>query len=632
MIRDESSGALLGRSLGTGLGEGLAALIDSKMKAVKRSNFADLLGREEGLSGNKSQILAEVAQNNPTQFAKLYQHLTTPSAAQQTIQGKPFAAYSKDSAQSASESTKALRYSQELRKLNKSGQLSKLFGGFLGDNAADKSFKGNVAALEAYAKRNPLVKKLSSRLKPGDSQEAIDAQIDEIEKEFNNEIQRNQVMNDILQETGGEIPSDFEDILNERMSQSSEKIPQEQAPEQKEDSQQNSGIIDSLLSAARAGGGIAAKGIQGLGEGVTSLAAAPFNIANLVSGGNIPVPQAIKSLEKGPEAIVKGLTGDLTNPQSDLEESIGDTVKDIASFLSPAGLLGAAGKGLNALGKGSKWINAAAKFLKIPLKTAAATSGLANTAKFLTKKVGGGEGAQAAAKIGTMLAVPILGSRFMSSQLKKLSQEAASKAPEIAEVSFPLSENLNSIFNNLEKVPENALTKKVLDEINKNSGVRFSAPNLMSLKDTLNNSQKTLGTSFKDIIEKTVKDIDGLLGKIAQKSPEFAQSFDRYQDLSNALNQSNKVAQFANKYVKIGAQRNPVVTALFAAAGLPKYKTLGLLAGGGITIGEIERFGQMLAKSSEFRNLSAGFLNAAAQGSVRSALQYAKKLDTESKK
>jgi hypothetical protein len=632
MIRDESSGALLGRSLGTGLGQGLAALLDSKMKAIQRSNFADLLGREEGLSGNKGQILAEVAQSNPTQFAKLYQNMTAPSAAQQTIQGKPFSAYAKDSAQSASESTKALRYSQELRKLNKSGQLSKWFGGLLGDNAADKSFKGNVAALEAYAQRNPLVKKLSNRLKPGDSQEAIDAQIDEIEKEFNNEIQRNQAINDILQETGGEIPSDFEDILNERMSQSSERLPQEKAPEQAENGAQDSGILNSLLSAARVGGGIAAKGIQGLGEGVTGLAAAPFNIANLVSGGNIPVPQAIQSLEQAPEAIVKGLTGDLTNPQSDLEESIGDTVKDIASFLSPAGLLGIAGKGLNAVGKGSQWLDKAAKFLKIPLKTAAATSGLANTAKFLTKKVGFSEGAQEAAKIGTMLAVPILGSRFMGSELKKLSQEAASKAPEIAEVSFSLAENLNNLFNKIGKIPENALTKTVLEEINKNQGLRFSAPNLMSLKGTLTNSAKTLGASFKDTIGKSVKEIDGLLGKIAQKSPEFAQAFDRYQDLSNALNQSNKVANFAQKYVKIGAQRNPVVTALFAAAGLPKYKTLGLLAGGGITLGEIERFGQMLVKSPEFRNSSAGFLNAAAQGSVRSALQYAKQLDKESKK
>lgn len=85
MIRDESSSALLGRSLGTGLGEGLASLLEGKMKAIQKSNFADLLGREGGFGPDQGKVLAELSERHPQKFAEILMAL---SQGQQQPQGQ----------------------------------------------------------------------------------------------------------------------------------------------------------------------------------------------------------------------------------------------------------------------------------------------------------------------------------------------------------------------------------------------------------------------------------------------------------------------------------------------------------------------------------------------------------------
>jgi len=97
MIRDESSGSLLGRSLGTGLGEGLAALIEGKMKSVKKSNFADLLGKQGGFGEDKGRILAELSEIHPQKFNELLMALSQGQQPEQQQEVNPLAPQQKSS-------------------------------------------------------------------------------------------------------------------------------------------------------------------------------------------------------------------------------------------------------------------------------------------------------------------------------------------------------------------------------------------------------------------------------------------------------------------------------------------------------------------------------------------------------
>lgn len=623
-----STAASLGGAFGTGLGSGISRALESlaeqKANDIQRKKYSTgLQSLIPSMSQESAQNIAQLPEPLIREFIKSKLNPSQPLA-NINIGGKSL----KDITKSAASSREGLKHIQELRELNKSGKL----GSWFGDAKSNKSFQGNVDALESFSKNNPLVRKLSKRLTIGDSKEAIDAQLDEIEKEFKKQAYQEQALQDILQMTGGQIPQDLEQAIEERTNQL---IEQEQQPQQmQQQGSQDNGLLSQLGDLPRAGAGILAKGVQGLGEGITGLAAAPFSLANLASGGRIPVPEIVKSIQGAPEAIVKGLTGNLTDAKSDTEQLVGDTVADIASFLSPAGLLGLAGKGANLLGKGSKWLNVAAKALNIPLKTAAGTAALSNTAKFLTKKVGGSEGAQNVAKIGTMLAIPILGSRFMGAQTQKLSQEAAKAGSGINTTSVDIANDINNIYNKVSKLPDSKAKQTILQELEKNQGVQFSADKLIGLKDTLTQYASDLGKSFKGIIANTGNKIDKALNTVAAsgKNPEFTKAFERYNDLSNALKQSNKVADFVRKNVIGGIVRNPWVTLGFRFLNIPKYKTLGLVGGGALGIGELERLGQMIFKSPEFRNAAQAFLSASAQGNIKAANQASRRLEKISEK
>lgn len=70
MIRDESSGALLGRSLGAGIGQGLEGLIQNKLQEIQQSKFSSLL-QQNGYDEPTSQLLTQIQQQNPKQFAEI---------------------------------------------------------------------------------------------------------------------------------------------------------------------------------------------------------------------------------------------------------------------------------------------------------------------------------------------------------------------------------------------------------------------------------------------------------------------------------------------------------------------------------------------------------------------------------
>lgn len=633
-IPTESMGARLGSSLGQGLEAIASARLQKHVEDRKRMETANALKAiNPNLTHEHAQLISALSPELLKEYFKGTMNPKQPLVSQ-TFGEPSFQDYSKQVGQKTEAAESGLELINRLRQSNESGELNK---GFLGFNPykgeASQGFESDVQALEGLSKQYPRLKGISKRLKYGNSKETISKELEDIEKDFKKENTQKETLQKIIQANGGKVPSDWKQLLKQAMKQQQGSIePQVNISDQQpQDMQHNrSGFMETLSDLPRAGAGLLAKGAQGLGEGVTGTVAAPFNIANLVSGGNIPVPEAIRSLQSAPEKIVKGLTGELTTPKSDIESALGETVADVASFLSPAGLLGAAGKGLNFLGKGSKWLDTAAKVLKIPVKTAAGVAGLSNAAKFLTKQVGGGEGEQAAAKIGTMLAVPIIGSRLLGSEVAKLSDAAIKAAPaESNVVSNGLFKQMGNLYKKISGLPESETTKSLLTQIETMPGARFPVKSLVKFEQDLAAAAKnpTIGKSIEKVLPTIEKEINTALSQAGKKYPEFGKAFDQYKDLFNATQQSNKVAEFVGKNLTGGIIRNPWATLGFALLGVPKYKTIGAALPAALGAGEVERLVQMIYKSPEFRKVAGGFINAALQGNAKQVNQLAHKLD-----
>ena len=162
-----------------------------------------------------------------------------------------------------------------------------------------------------------------------------------------------------------------------------------------------------------------------------------------------------------------------------------------------------------------------------------------------------------------------------------------------------------------------------------------SAAGLWKLNQTITDSLKSpeLTTKAKQLLPKLSEEIGNSLGKLGSKYPEFGKQFEQYKEISNALQQSNKVGTFIQNNLSGGIERNPKLTAVFRFLGLPKYQTLATIGAPVIAAGEVERLGQMLYKSSAFRDLYGHVVNAALQGNAKEVNRLipklAEKIDNE---
>jgi len=644
ILEDQSVGGRLGAALGggfsSGLSGGLQMLAQQKMQELARQNerknqATALQGLNQGFNwGLTPEQIQGISALDPSGINTFIKSKLNPSGPLATVNigGKSFKDYIKDIGTKAESAESGLKFVEELKELNKSGKLNKgIFGYQPFKGTESKQFESAATALEAFSKTNPRVKNLAKRLKHGDSAESIAAELQKIEDDFRKDQLQQQAVNEILQQTGGNIPDDFRDVLRERVEELQEQltapsIQQERANEPVEQSQEEMGQLPDLL---RAGGGILAKGVQGLGEGITGLATSPFSLATALSGGAIPTPEIVQSIQSAPERIVKALTGNLTDPQSETERILGDTIQTAASFLSPGGALGAVGKAANWLGKGSKWIDAAAKLLKVSPKVAAATAGAGEAAKFLTKKAGFGESEQELAKVGGMLLVPIIGSRTAGLRVNELGRDLE-KAVEGTTVKSPkLINDIGDFYNALEQGAFNP-AKDALKEQIQSISYPLQASKLMQFEKGIENISKIkgLGKAAQRLLPEITEDISKAIQSI---SPEVSTVYGEYKDLSNALKETSLFQNFVKRFIY---KRNPnaAVSAGLAALGLKRPDIIVPATALAATAGELERVARMAIKSPAFRKNYLSLLNAASQGSIRAAEQALSNIGKVSKR
>lgn len=584
------------------------------------------------------------------------------------------------------ESLNKLKIVRELDELNQSGELGSGAFGY-GINEPSQLFQSLVARLvpveKAKSKKalEELEKSYPSLSQPSSVRDRL---IKNLKEEYLDDYLKSQIAEEIVSENNGNIPQGFNKQLQNRLmvgkknikqlgedfsiptqdTQSSNSKPSiNQSPLRKLEKEQNpltkasitkqGNVIPdnfqqfseqlekerkenplSVSDVARGAAGLVGRAAEGAGKGVTGLVAAPFGIANLASGGRIPIPESIRALEELPTNIVRSVAGDIVNPKSEAEKQVGDFVSDVFSFLSPGGLLGTTGKGAAALGKGSKWLNTAANILKVSPTAAITTAGAGNAASWLGKEIGLGEKGQTIAKAGTMLAVPLIGSRRAGQLLTKLDNNIGKAiTPNDVVKSEKLANRLSVFYNALNKGESTPLKQQLLSEIESMPSIKMPVQKLWSFeKDLINatNSKELTGNAQK-LLPIVTEEVGKALKSVSSSNPALGEMISEYRDLSNALQQTNRVAQLYKNY--LGPQtKNPSLTALLYTLGLTR-RSLIPFGAAALVPGEIERVIQMSLKSSAFRNAYEDLLKAATLGNVselnKSVIRLDKIMDKE---
>jgi len=537
---------------------------------------------------------------------------------------------------------------QQLADLNKTGQIKGGIFGF-GKPSETQLFEGLLeslvptgateAQLESARRKLPTLKQ-----DPKVRQQLIDYNIKRINKELARVQQQAQALNYgdnfAPRENASVMPNDeqvFNQILQTTQGSPLRKLEQAQSPinkiqvanQQTQEQQPTMNVGDLANSAAYLG----SKALTGAGEGLTSLVGLPFNLANFLSLGHIPVPESIKAIQNLPEQTVESLFGKL-QPGSEGEKWLGNFVEDLASFLTPGGVLGKVGK-LSKLQNLEK----VGKLLSISPRAAATVSAAGNLAKLATEKVGGTESEGNLAKAGAMILTPIIGSRLANRQVDKLAQEAASaiKPEDVVKSPQLLKANME-FYNDLTKGVQTSLKKEVANVVeplfHQKAPAQVDLNNVFKARQSVTKAAENpeFVRSMKNSLPNFINELDHTLEQAAKTKPNFAQPFSEMKDLGDALKTTNVVADFAKKHLGTSRYRSPLTYAILGygakeLTGLPYYKAIGAIGIPAVTLAEGQRLLKIAAKSPAFRKYYGDYIKAATLGNVKMAKSSADNLD-----
>jgi hypothetical protein len=192
-------------------------------------------------------------------------------------------------------------------------------------------------------------------------------------------------------------------------------------------------------------------------------------------------------------------------PKGQYEQLADDFVSDLVSIITPAGALGALGKG--------------AKLAKGAVASAAAVSGLGNIAGWATKKLGASQQAADTVKAGTMLGVSLGGLPRMRDAASKLYDKVENLVPATLEVS---TKPLSDVIKPIEKlIAPHASTKggKALSD--------YLNDTFKSIANPKGIKKPTFGPAkLKDIIE-----LDKGFNKVVSQNPSIAYDVKKARDM-----------------------------------------------------------------------------------------------------
>jgi len=341
-----------------------------------------------------------------------------------------------------------------------------------------------------------------------------------------------------------------------------------------------------------------------------------------VTGEPGPLPSQILPTSQNIRSVTKKLTGESLEPQSEREEMYDEVVGDLASFLLPV--------------KG-----------KIPFKGAIIKALGGNAAAWLTKEVGGGEGLQAASKIGFNLIAGLPGGRNKLTKDMKSSYSAAEEASKGAlQPAKGLSHELTKDFDKLNSGIKTPWKKELKDhistiqkDISRKDGT-IAVKKAWDYKKELNNliSNYKTDRDALPMLKKTVNDLNGVLSDYAKNNAAFGKEFYRAEDIYRGLNQASTTTKFLQKHVNAEKLlHNPLSKALllggthhfFPMATLPATAAgLGI----GFVAREASKTIDFFKNSKEARSYYKNVIQASLVGNAAVASKNLVKLDHEADK
>lgn len=321
------------------------------------------------------------------------------------------------------------------------------------------------------------------------------------------------------------------------------------------------------------------------------------------------------------EDIVEQVTGEYLKPRGKGEALSDEIISDTVALLVPVG--------------GVKKIQAGTRILR-----ALGTAAGANLAAEGVGVLGGGEKAQTATKLGTMMILGSIrkgGPKKYVNQLYTEAEEAIKGSPKIkvTELRESLRKLEKGLKKGLEAPSEKAVIGKTRALLNKIQGGRIGVDELWASKRSLNEEMaKTLfeapGKAAKSRARKLFvgmnKEINKELAKYGKKNPSFGRAFKSAEEGYAALQQSNKIGEMLSKKAKYVA-KNPLTYIFFpsiakkagiALVALPAYKTA--------------QIGYRIAKSPTLRKYYTDVLKAATKENAAAINRSLRKFDEQLEK
>lgn len=285
-------------------------------------------------------------------------------------------------------------------------------------------------------------------------------------------------------------------------------VPEEYEVVSTPDQKQKPGALDTLSDMARTVGRTGARAAESIVGLPGDIAQAVLGLGSAATGNAIPsYPEVQKALpvslptsnqvRQGTQA----LTGQALEPQGEGEAIYDDIIGDLATFLIPI--------------KG-----------KIPFKSAITKALGGNAASWFTKQLGGGEGAQAGAKLGFTVLSGLSGGR---------------KA---------LTQKMGTSF------------ERAQDATKGNTGITQALHAESALGQQIRNPQTTIESL--PHLEELHKNVTKMLTDYGKTNKEFGQNFSAYKDIENGLNQSSTVGKFLQEKVNLkNLFKNPYSKSMF---------------------------------------------------------------------
>lgn len=291
----------------------------------------------------------------------------------------------------------------------------------------------------------------------------------------------------------------------------------------------------------------------------------------------------------------------------------------------------------------------ALKFLRpteITAGKAAMLSGLGNLASFGTKKLGGGEGAQAGAKIGTMLAASLGGPNAIANEIKdRFSAMNKVKPPTGAKVP---AKNLYEDIHNLrteafkgaseKTMPEKKILDNFLDDIRSKIDFRdntIPVDQALALKQDANQILLKLDPNTDKVLRGRIKQVSGILNKsikgpeAQEKYPEFVHAIKQADELMAGFENVSEASKFLIGHKILDDVSNPFTRIVFLGnLGEGLKSTAKMFAYQGALRNTVVPM-EMFVRSPAIRSYYYKAMGAALANNATVANKYIKKFDKE---